>query len=317
MQSWNAWLLWPDSLPGPKIEKNKSRFKISISLAIFNHDLQNSPENRGLVGGSLENFKILIFFSLWALRARANRFADPRKSPDSRESFQGSRTEPLLCEPRFGGLKIANRRFEAIRASRLKRHENMGFFARIDSRESIRFALRIAGPSAICTSLIRCSFVYPLPQCFWPRRRKLRPWFERNSDQNSDHHRLCIYQGMEKLRKWSEFLGRETQTMVWVWGVLEVGVDEGSLMQRFEVEFVFFGAPRSQIAVDFAIWSTSLALFSFLSFFSGCLCFFPCYDCPCFFVAFLFSLPRISFLFTKPCPSFPWFFLFYRGKSSN
>ena len=49
----------------------------------------------------------------------------------------------------------------------------------------------------------------PLPQCFCPRRRKLRPWSEKNSDQNSDHPRLCIYWGKEKLRPWSEFLGRE------------------------------------------------------------------------------------------------------------
>ena len=49
----------------------------------------------------------------------------------------------------------------------------------------------------------------PLPQCFRPRGRKLRPWSEKNSDQNSDHSRLCIYWGKEKLRPWSEFLGRE------------------------------------------------------------------------------------------------------------
>ena len=49
---------------------------------------------------------------------RANRFADSRGSPDSRESLQGSQTEPLFCESRFGGLKIANRRFEEIRANR-------------------------------------------------------------------------------------------------------------------------------------------------------------------------------------------------------
>ena len=48
-----------------------------------------------------------------------------------------------------------------------------------------------------------------LPQCFCPRGRKLRPWSEKNSDQNSDHPRLCIYWGKEKLRPWSEFLGRE------------------------------------------------------------------------------------------------------------
>ena len=49
----------------------------------------------------------------------------------------------------------------------------------------------------------------PLPQCFCPRGRKLRPWSKKNSDQNSDHPRLCIYWGKEKLRPWSEFLGRE------------------------------------------------------------------------------------------------------------
>ena len=47
---------------------------------------------------------------------RANRFA--RESPDSRESFRGSRAEHLFGESRFGGLKIANRSFEAIRANR-------------------------------------------------------------------------------------------------------------------------------------------------------------------------------------------------------
>ena len=46
----------------------------------------------------------------------------------------------------------------------------------------------------------------PLPQCFCPRGR---PWSEKNSDQNSDHPRLCIYWEKEKLRPWSEFLGRE------------------------------------------------------------------------------------------------------------
>ena len=47
--------------------------------------------------------------------------------------------------------KIANRRFVAIRANLLKRNENRGFSAnrcaRIDWRESPRFALRIASPS--------------------------------------------------------------------------------------------------------------------------------------------------------------------------
>ena len=66
---------------------------------------------------------------------RANRFADSRESPDSRESFQGSRTEPLFGKSRFGALKIANRRFEARES--LARYEYRGFL-RIDSCESIR-----------------------------------------------------------------------------------------------------------------------------------------------------------------------------------
>ena len=37
---------------------------------------------------------------------RANRFADSRESPDSGESFQGSRTEPLFYESRFGAPSL-------------------------------------------------------------------------------------------------------------------------------------------------------------------------------------------------------------------
>ena len=68
---------------------------------------------------------------------RVNRFGDSCESPDSRKSFQGSRTEPLFCESHFGGLKIANRRSEAIRANR-SHIVNTGVFLRINSRESIR-----------------------------------------------------------------------------------------------------------------------------------------------------------------------------------
>ena len=40
---------------GPKIEKVQSRLTISISLEMFNPDLENSPQKLGgLVGGSLE-----------------------------------------------------------------------------------------------------------------------------------------------------------------------------------------------------------------------------------------------------------------------
>ena len=66
---------------GPNLEKFKiawnfqDRLKFSISLEIFNLDLRNSPQK---IGGwwvarlknssSLENFKILKFFKIWALR---------------------------------------------------------------------------------------------------------------------------------------------------------------------------------------------------------------------------------------------------------
>ena len=68
---------------GPKIEKNQSRSKFSISLENFNPGLSAFPtENRVLVGGWLEIFNlawrfqsrraILNFFNLWALRERLN-----------------------------------------------------------------------------------------------------------------------------------------------------------------------------------------------------------------------------------------------------
>ena len=43
---------------GQKIEKNQSLLKFSISLEIFNPDLQNSHKNWGLVGGPLEIFNL-------------------------------------------------------------------------------------------------------------------------------------------------------------------------------------------------------------------------------------------------------------------
>ena len=41
--------------------------------------------------------------------------------------FRVPKLNPFFCESWFGGLKIANRRFEAIRANRLKRYEKRGF----------------------------------------------------------------------------------------------------------------------------------------------------------------------------------------------
>ena len=51
--------------------------------------------------------------------------------------FRALEPEPLFCESRFGGAKIANRRFEAIRANR-SHVLKIGLFLRIDLRESIR-----------------------------------------------------------------------------------------------------------------------------------------------------------------------------------
>ena len=79
----------------------------------------------------------------------ANRFADSRAydMPDSCKSFHGSRTEPLILRIALrGGLRVANRRFEAIRANR-SHVMKIGVVLRIDSRESPRSALRITGPS--------------------------------------------------------------------------------------------------------------------------------------------------------------------------
>ena len=88
---------------------------------------------------------------------RANRFADSRESRLILAiRFRVSEPNPFFCESRFGGAKIANRRFEAIRANR-SHVMKIGFFsanrfARIDSRESPRFALRIARPSKVQSS---------------------------------------------------------------------------------------------------------------------------------------------------------------------
>ena len=59
--------------------------------------------------------------------------------------FRVPELNPFFCESRFGGLIIANLRFEAIRANR-SHVMQIGVFARIDSHELPQFALRIAGP---------------------------------------------------------------------------------------------------------------------------------------------------------------------------
>ena len=62
--------------------------------------------------------------------------------------FRVPELNPFLGESRFGGPKIANRRFEAIRANP-SRVMKIGVFLRIHSRESIR-ANR---PDSRCESL--------------------------------------------------------------------------------------------------------------------------------------------------------------------
>ena len=77
-----------------------------------------------------------------------------------------------------------------------------------DSKNTTRSKFTMRSIFSTAGSFGQCSFVYPYPSVS-DRARKLRPWSEKNSDQNPDHPRLCIYQGKEKLRPWSEFLGRE------------------------------------------------------------------------------------------------------------
>ena len=80
---------------------------------------------------------------------------------------------PLFCESHFGPIKVANRRFEVIRANRsnVMKSCNMGFFF----CESIlanrfaraRFALRIAGPSKVANvALVRTRIVIALSRLY-------------------------------------------------------------------------------------------------------------------------------------------------------
>ena len=123
-----------------------SRFALFLFLGLLRAPTRNSPER--------------VRDTIWTFAQKSGkhpgletpRFSFSQESLDSHESFQGSRSEPLFCESRFGGL--TNRRFEAIRANRLHVMKIWGFsanqFARIFSqRKSPRFALRIAWPSKL------------------------------------------------------------------------------------------------------------------------------------------------------------------------
>ena len=79
---------------------------------------------------------------------RANRFADSHESSDSRKSFQGSRTEPLLLRIPLRGLKIANRGFEGDSRESLARCENRVFFLGQEScRTKVSRIFRIFAPN--------------------------------------------------------------------------------------------------------------------------------------------------------------------------
>ena len=69
--------------------------------------------------------------------------------------FRVPELSPFFANRASGGLKIANRRFEAIRANRSHVMKRGFFFLRIDSCESLRFALRIARPSKLLDTKIR------------------------------------------------------------------------------------------------------------------------------------------------------------------
>ena len=83
------------------------------------------------------------------------------------------------------------------------------------SKLQLPFSLESPRTSRCCKQLTRRQFLRvawinahgstPTPVC----RAKLRPWSKQNSDQNSDHTRLCVYQGKEKVRPWSKSLGWE------------------------------------------------------------------------------------------------------------
>ena len=90
---------------------------------------------------------------------------------------------PLFCESPFGGLKIANRSFEAIRAKFAANRLHVmkiGFCLRIDSRESIyanRPDSRCESPGHLSFSFVkRVEKVGPTFSCH-PGRKHCRPIF--------------------------------------------------------------------------------------------------------------------------------------------
>ena len=90
---------------------------LNIAISVTAPKFLQNQYSKSLGSESIVKKKKQIPLTVLDGPARANRFADPRGSPDSCESLQGFRSEPLFCGSRFRALKIANRRFEAIHAT--------------------------------------------------------------------------------------------------------------------------------------------------------------------------------------------------------
>ena len=105
---------------------------------------------------------------------RASRFADSRELVDSRESFQGSRAEPLLLRIALRGAKNGESQvWGDSRANRLK-HMKIGPFLRIDSRES-PCHLSCSVCVLCCVSLFVCICCGGWPGR-WARNHELWSW---------------------------------------------------------------------------------------------------------------------------------------------
>ena len=124
---------FPALLPLPL---SPSSFTLTCALILEEFPLlPNTPPHPPLRRGRIIEEPSPVQYTLDG-PSRANRFTDSGEWPDSRDSFQGSWTEPVVCKSRFGALKISNRRFEAICACR-SNIENKVFCLRIESHESI------------------------------------------------------------------------------------------------------------------------------------------------------------------------------------
>ena len=114
----NSRRLWRSRRPkGPNLEKFQDRLKFSISLENFNLSwkFQSWPpefptENRGLMGGALENFKILNFFKIWALGEEKIQQRSCRRGQFSSSRFLSGASERCVCFQRSGERRWATQR---------------------------------------------------------------------------------------------------------------------------------------------------------------------------------------------------------------